>query len=40
VGKGPNETRVAPDGQWAYVANWESNTISVVDLNEFEVATE
>ena len=39
VGEGPNEARISPDGNYVYVANWESNEISVIDLNTYELIT-
>ena len=27
----PKEVQVSPDGKWVYVANWDSNTITVID---------
>jgi len=38
VGSGPIQTECSPDGRWCYVANRNSNTVSVIDLRTFSAA--
>ena len=38
VGKSPVNTAFGPDGQYAYVTNLASGTVSVIDMEKLEVA--
>lgn len=39
VGNGPNESRISPDGRYAYIANWESDDVTVLDLHDYSIPT-
>jgi len=36
TGKTPKEVAVSPDDKWVYVANWDSNTVTVIDAGAMQ----
>ncbi len=40
VGQSPNEIAISPDGNFAYVTNYTSNTVSVIALQTFQITAQ